>query len=88
MTKTEICVNAQEEILGSGDYYEVFNGNLDGVYRLMRNCHLPGLFSFPVPESKMRKLQDRNAELESKRQDLVAKIAGLEAEKASLEQKK
>mmetsp|Transcript_7545 Transcript_7545/g.17106 ORF Transcript_7545/g.17106 Transcript_7545/m.17106 type:complete len:248 (-) Transcript_7545:365-1108(-) len=90
VTKTEICVREDEDMLGSGEYHEV-GSDLDGVYRLLRNCHLPELFSFPSLETKARELEAKyamlEAELESKTREFAAKIAALEADKASLMQK-
>ena len=66
----ECIVDKKEGRLKKGTYVRASNGHLGSIYRLIRNCHLPELFSFPSPESKMEQLE--------------AKIASLEAQLASL----
>jgi hypothetical protein len=51
--------------------YEACTKKINDIYRLVRNCHVPELFSFPSPESTMREHQSIVRELE-------AKIAALE----------
>lgn len=64
VTKTEVCMLKDDGQIGSGKY-------LNCVYPLVRNCHIPELFSFPSPESKAEELE--------------AKIAALEAEDTNCE---
>ena len=40
VTKTEVCIRKDEDGPGRGEYYEVGSDNLDGVYRLVKNCQL------------------------------------------------
>ncbi|KAL7534939.1 hypothetical protein ACHAWF_004998 [Thalassiosira exigua] len=48
-----------------GAYIAARNGHLGCVYRLVRNCHLPELFTFPSQRAEMKRLRTRNAELET-----------------------
>mmetsp|Transcript_14821 Transcript_14821/g.32195 ORF Transcript_14821/g.32195 Transcript_14821/m.32195 type:complete len:500 (+) Transcript_14821:288-1787(+) len=50
-------VTRTESRIDFGEYYELCRGNLDGIYCLIRNCHLPEIFCFPSPESKTQKLE-------------------------------
>ena len=64
VTRTEVCVGGDDGV-GTGKYYTVCNGKLDGIYRLLRNCHLPELYGFPSTESKIREFSAKNAMLEA-----------------------
>lgn len=86
VTKQEICVGRETkiictgveiDIIGSGIQYEVPGENLNGVYRLLRNCHLPEVFSFPShalthrEEAKIRQLEAEIISLKQKNVQLM-----------------
>ena len=73
VTRMEKCVGRSEMILGSGTYYDVPSSNLSAIYQIVRNCHMPELFSFP-------RLPSRDATI----QQLRLKVQELESSKASL----
>jgi len=78
VSKKETCCEKEEGLLGSGNYFEIYNDSLDGIYRIVRNCHVPELSSFPSPESKIQELERKNSDLESKTRECEAKIAEFE----------
>lgn len=87
--------------LDSGTYVMARNGHLGSIYRLVRNCHLPELFSFPsartrtepnsagalYPPEEVQKLRAENEELKSKLKKLEAELEAqrLEAKAVELE---
>ena len=70
VTKIEVCIGKDEDDLGSGEYFQVCSTTLDGVYRLLRNCDLLEMLSFPSQESKIQELEAILAELEDKNSQL------------------
>ena len=40
VTRTEIYVEKRKRDCDSREYYNVSSGNLDGIYRLVKNCQL------------------------------------------------
>lgn len=66
VTMSEECIT--EEKKGrpkKGTYVSSRNGHLGSIYHLVKNCHLPELFSFPSPESKTNQLEVKIAMLEA-----------------------
>ena len=78
VSKKETCCEKEEGLLGSGNYFEIYNDSLDGIYRIVRNYHVPELSSFPSTESKIQELERKNSDLESKTRECEAKIAEFE----------
>ena len=68
--------------------YPLCRGNLNGIYHLVRSCHLPELFSFPSPETKMRELEARIAALERETTSLTLENNELRAGNGSLPNKR
>ena len=79
VTKTKLRAGKEKHEPGSGTFDDVPSENLDGIYRLLRNCHLPDLFSFSSPESILRQ---RDAKI----RQLEAEHAKLKRDNASLKQ--
>lgn len=66
VTMSEECiVDKKDGRAEKGTYVTARNGHLDGIYRLVRNCHLPELFSFPSQEEEIERLREQNAALET-----------------------
>lgn len=61
--------------------------NLDAVYRLVKCCHMPELFSFPPPESTIAALKTENRQQADTIHQPNARIKELEAEIDLLKQK-
>ena len=82
VTRTEVCVGGDDGV-GTGKYYTVCSDKLDSIYRLLRNCHPPELFSFPSTISKIREFSAKNAllEAETARQKQVINQLVVENEK-------
>lgn len=66
-------------------------GNLNGIFRLLRNCHVPELFSFPSPESllcqkneQIKHLEVANADLKAKCESINEKFEQLKRENEEL----
>lgn len=78
LTRTEMFVETARK------YYVVDSDNLDGIYHLIRNCHLPELFSFPSPHSQIKQLGEKNAALETDNSSLKETIDRLNKEIAEL----
>lgn len=70
VTRTEELVGVDQ--FGRGKYYEVCSEHLDPIYRLVRNCHLPELFSFP--SLKIRKLEANTQEWKGSPKSLRQKL--------------
>ena len=64
--------------------YPLCRGNLNGIYHLVWSCHLPELFSFPSPESKMQELEARIVALERETTSLTLENNELRAGNVSL----
>lgn len=66
VTMSEECiVDKKKGRAKKGTYVTARNGHLGCIYRLVRNCHMPELFSFPSQQAQMEQLQAKNAELET-----------------------
>ena len=72
-----------EEIL-----YEACTKKIDDIYRLVRNCHVPELFSFPSPESRVRDLEAEIAALKVTNGQLASEIEVLRKGSSSLPNKR
>ena len=101
VTKTEFCIERTKGgLVGSTNkwqedtvkWYEVQGKtNLDSIYRLVRNCHMPETFGFQSPELKLRSVEAKNAQLQTdnvilkqKHGEVVSENALLQAEIANL----
>lgn len=62
----EFIINVNEE------------GNLNGIYRFIRNWNVPDLCGFPPPEIKIKKLEAENAKLECTLNKLEAEVSRLQ----------
>merc|ERR1712194_177867 len=66
LTMSEECIaETKEGRAKKGTYVTARNGHLGCIYRLVRNCHLPELFSFPSQEEQLERLRAKNAALET-----------------------
>jgi len=61
----ERIVEKKEGRAETGTYVTARNGHLGGIYRLVRNCHVPELFDFPSERLQMERLRAKNEELET-----------------------
>lgn len=70
----------------TGDWDHIMTStNFDGIYRLIRNCHIPEMFKFPRPEDTIDQLQIENVEsLKCDNASLEERIAQLEQENEKL----
>lgn len=84
------CGNSTYDEGGSAvmHYEERPSDNLDGVYRLVRNCHIPEMFSFPSPEARMSALEAENKSLTENNERLMKEVAELRSQLASLPNKR
>jgi len=66
IAKTEIRIEALSvAYLGKSTYFEIGSTNLNGIYQLVRNCHMPELFSFPSSEYLLDQMNAKNKQLEA-----------------------
>lgn len=85
VTMTEVCVNPDSNILGSGEYYKARSQDLDAAYHMLRNMHsLPELFTFPFPGSVTKQLEIKNKQLEAEVAALRARNDELQKENEEL----
>ena len=84
------CGNSTYDEDGSAvmHYEERPSDNLDGVYHLVRNCHIPEMFSFPSPEARMSSLEAENKSLTENNERLMKEVAELRSQLASLPNKR
>ncbi|KAL9189874.1 hypothetical protein ACHAXT_009549 [Thalassiosira profunda] len=83
VTRSEVVVGKKERDLGGGIYYEVYTGpiiRLANIYRIVRNCHIPELYTFPSPKVEVESLKSENAALKNDISILEQKIKQLTSE--------
>lgn len=91
VTKTEVHMYASAY---KGDeskkhWFEIKSKNLDGVYRIIRNSgHIPDMFSFVSPETKISSLEAANANLKQTNDNLLKEIKELQAQLSVLPSKR
>ena len=70
-----------EAMIAGRKYAAVMEGDLGNIYHLVRNCHLPELFSFPSPESRIRcEYEGRISSLEEEIARLTSEIKELRSD--------
>lgn len=78
VTMSEECLGDEKKGRAKrGTYVTARNGHLDGIYRLVRTCHLPELFQFPSQQDEIARLRARNAALKTTIGSLTQKIEWL-----------
>ncbi|KAL9191411.1 hypothetical protein ACHAXT_001117 [Thalassiosira profunda] len=68
--------------------YEVPGDNLNAVYRLVKNCHMPEMFCFPSPDVRIASLEAENETLRDQNERLLKEVAELEAQLTSVPKKR
>lgn len=75
VTMSKECItNEQEGRLKRDNYVSARNGHLGGIYRLIRNCHVQELFSFPSQQAIMEQQETRISELEKRVEQLTLQL--------------
>ena len=75
VTMSKECItNEQEGRLKRDNYVSARNGHLGGIYRLIRNCHVHELFSFPSQQAIMEQQETRISELEKRIEQLTLQL--------------
>ena len=85
VTMSEEClVQEKKGRLRKGAYVSARNGHLGSIYRIVRNCHIPELISFPSLEDQVQQLKDENAGLKEKMKKLEQDILSLKLQNKRL----
>ena len=74
--------------LGKEAYALARNGHLGYIYRLIRNYHLPELFSFPSRQSQMQHLKEENTSPKQRVEQLMLENGQLQSHDSTLSQKR
>ena len=75
VTMSKECItDEQEGRLKRDNYVSARNGHLGGIYRLVRNCHVPELFNFQSQQAIMEQQETRISELEKRVEQLTLQL--------------
>ena len=86
VTMSEECLAHEKKgRLRKGAYVSARNGHLGSIYRIVRNCHIPELFSFSSQDDqKMQRLKEENDVLKEKMTKLEQDILSLKQQNEQL----
>lgn len=84
VTMSKECItNEQEGRLKRDNYVSARNGHLGGIYRLIRNCHVHELFSFPSQQAIMEQQETRISELEKRIEQLTLQLGNSKSDSSN-----